>query len=49
MLGDGYDATPRWAPSEIAPGRPLREPRALFKKLDESVIEEELDRMREPA
>ena len=49
VLGNTYDETPRWKPSEIPPGRPLADPKALFKKLDESVIEQELDRMREPA
>ena len=29
------------APSEQPPGQPLRQPAPLFKKLDESVIEEE--------
>ncbi len=47
VLGDDYDATPRWAPSRIEPGRPLPAPTALFKKLDDSVVEEELNRMRE--
>jgi len=31
---------------ELAPGQALQEPRPLFKKLDESVVEEELARMR---
>jgi len=35
-----------WEPSELAPGQALQEPRPLFKKLDESVVEEELARMR---
>jgi len=30
-----------WAPSALPPGQALREPAPLFKKLDESVIEEE--------
>lgn len=30
-----------WAPSRLASGQPLGEPRALFKKLEESVIEAE--------
>jgi methionyl-tRNA synthetase len=47
VLGDAYEATSRWKPSEIPPGRPLPAPTALFKKLDDSVVEEELDRMRE--
>ena len=45
VLGDDYDATPRWRPSEVPAGRPLPEPKALFRKLDDSVVEEELDRM----
>jgi len=49
VLGNDYDERLRWKPSEIPPGRSLDEPRALFKKLDERVVEEELDRMREPA
>src|SRR5204862_5186352 len=49
VLGDDYDATPRWRPSEIPPGRPLQPPKALFRKLDDSVVEQELDRMRERA
>jgi len=35
-----------WEPSGLAPGQALQEPRPLFKKLDESVVEEELARMR---
>jgi methionyl-tRNA synthetase len=43
-----YDAgalDERWEPSQLRPGQPLRKPRPLFKKLDESVVEEELARM----
>ncbi|UCC62592.1 MAG: methionine--tRNA ligase [Anaerolineae bacterium] len=43
-----YDAsglTERWEPSQLSPGQPLREPRPLFEKLDEGVVEEELARM----
>ncbi len=39
----------RWRPSELPPGQPLGEPKALFKKLDESVIEEERARLGRPA
>jgi methionyl-tRNA synthetase len=49
VLGGEYDATPRWRPSEIPAGRPLPAPTALFKKLDDGVVEAELDRMRERA
>ena len=31
----------RWAPSQLPPGQPLREPKALFKKLDDKIAEEE--------
>jgi methionyl-tRNA synthetase len=31
----------KWSPSKLAAGQPLREPKALFKKLDEKVAEEE--------
>ena len=52
LTGDYASWAGRWEPSELPPGRPLREPRPLFKKLDESIVEEELARMRadsEPA
>src|SRR5215467_9555883 len=38
---DPAGATGRWAPSELKPGQPLRQPAPLFKKLDEKVVEEE--------
>jgi len=34
-----------WTPVEVMPGQKLREPHALFKKLDESIIEEETRRI----
>jgi methionyl-tRNA synthetase len=34
-----------WARSELPAGQALREPGPLFKKLDESVIEEEYARL----
>ena len=43
-----YDAstlTERWEPSQLPPGQPMRQPKPLFKKLDESIVEEELARM----
>jgi methionyl-tRNA synthetase len=36
-----------WQPSTLPIGRPIGKPQPLFKKLDESVIEEELARMAE--
>jgi methionyl-tRNA synthetase len=34
-----------WVKSELPPGQALRQPAPLFKKLDESVIEEEYARL----
>ncbi len=31
----------QWAPSQLAPGQKLREPKALYKKLDEKIADEE--------
>jgi len=42
---DASELTERWEPSRLPPGQPLRQPRPLFEKLDESVVEEELARM----
>ena len=35
----------QWKPSELQPGKKLNQPSPLFKKLEESVIEEERDRL----
>jgi methionyl-tRNA synthetase len=37
--------TERWEPSQLPAGQSLRKPRPLFKKLDESIVEQELARM----
>ena len=44
VLGDEYEQTLRWCPSRLEAGRPLQEPRPLFRKLDEGIIGEELKR-----
>jgi methionyl-tRNA synthetase len=36
----------RWEPSTLEPGRQLRAPEVLFQKIDESVIEQERQRLR---
>ena len=46
LTGDYASWVGTWAPSELTPGQALREPTPLFRKLDESVVEEELERMR---
>ena len=42
---DSNGASGEWRPSELPAGQALRQPEPLFKKLDESVVEEELARM----
>jgi methionyl-tRNA synthetase len=42
---DHSGAVGTWAPSQLPPGQALRQPSPLFKKLDESVIEEEYARL----
>ncbi|MGQ9626177.1 MAG: methionine--tRNA ligase [Anaerolineae bacterium] len=36
----------RWQPSQLPPGQAIKKPEPLFKKLNESIAEEELARMR---
>ena len=42
---DHSGAIGTWAKSELLAGQALREPAPLFKKLDESVVEEEYARL----
>jgi len=42
---DHSGAIGTWIKSELPPGQALRQPAPLFKKLDESVIEEEYARL----
>jgi methionyl-tRNA synthetase len=44
LTGDYEEWSGRWQPSELPPGQPLSEPRPLFRKLDESVVDLELGR-----
>jgi methionyl-tRNA synthetase len=45
LTGDYTGWVGRWEVRELPVGQALREPKALFKKLDEKVIEEELARL----
>jgi methionyl-tRNA synthetase len=45
LTGDYTGWVGRWEPTDLRPGQPLQEPRPLFRKLDESIVEEELARM----
>jgi methionyl-tRNA synthetase len=44
LMGD-YTGTPAWAPRPIVPGTPLSPPTPVFRKLDASIVEEELARL----
>src|SRR5262245_55532598 len=44
LTADYGDWTGTWQPSELAPGQKLREPVPLFKKLDDSIVDDELGR-----
>ncbi|RMF28307.1 MAG: methionine--tRNA ligase [Chloroflexi bacterium] len=43
---DGSRLAASWKASELPAGQPLAKPKPLFKKLDESIVEEELARLR---
>jgi methionyl-tRNA synthetase len=43
LTGSYADWVGTWAPSELPPGQPLREPTPLFRKLDPAIAEEPLD------
>jgi methionyl-tRNA synthetase len=45
LIYDHSGAIGAWTKSELPPGQALREPAPLFKKLDESVIKEEYERI----
>jgi methionyl-tRNA synthetase len=45
LTGDYAAWSGRWAPSALPPGQKLQPPAPLFKKLDESVVAEELARL----
>jgi methionyl-tRNA synthetase len=45
VLAGDYPHERVWAPTTLPAGQKLREPQALFKKLDDKVVDEELRRM----
>ncbi len=45
LVYDPPTADVKWAPSSLPVGQELRKPDALFKKLDEGIVEEELARL----
>ncbi|MDY7039614.1 MAG: methionine--tRNA ligase [Chloroflexota bacterium] len=42
---DASELTGEWTPSRLPVGQALRKPKPLFRKLDESIVEEEIARM----
>ena len=42
---DPAAASGRWEPSDLQPGQTLLQPKPLFRKLDESVVEQERARL----
>ncbi len=42
---DTSELTGQWAPSQLPPGQVLHKPKPLFRKLDDSIVEEEIERM----
>src|SRR5256714_1784860 len=49
LTGDYESWTGTWGPPNLEPGQKLREPQALFRKLDPTIVDEELRRMEEGA
>ena len=45
LTGDYSQAVGKWQLSTLPPGQALQEPQPLFRKLDESIVEEELARL----
>ena len=44
LTGEYASWTGAWQPSELPPGQALREPQPLFRKLDPSIVDDELSR-----
>ncbi len=49
LIYDASSAKGRWAPSDLEPGRRFRKPKPLYRKLDDSVIDEERERLGQPS
>ncbi len=49
LIYDSSSATGRWAPSDLEPGHRFNKPKPMYRKLDESVIEEERERLGQPS
>jgi methionyl-tRNA synthetase len=45
LIYDASSAKGRWTPSDLEPGRRFKKPKPLYRKLDDSVIDEERERL----
>lgn len=45
LVYDGANASGRWAPSDLRPGQRLEPPAPLYRKLDDSIVDEERARL----
>ncbi|MCJ7825531.1 MAG: methionine--tRNA ligase [Anaerolineales bacterium] len=48
LIYDGTSATGQWTPSNLEAGHRFRKPEPMYRKLDESVIDEERERIGQP-
>ena len=48
LIYDGTSATGQWTPSNLEAGHRFRKPEPMYRKLDESVIDEERERLGQP-
>ena len=48
LIYDASSATGRWAPSDLEPGHRFKKPKPMYRKLDDSVIDEERERLNQP-
>jgi methionyl-tRNA synthetase len=48
LIYDPAPASGAWEPSQLKPGQAMRQPEPLYRKLDESIVEEERARLGQP-
>ncbi len=46
ILTGEYSETPAWRRQPVVPGTPVGKPTPVFTKLDDSIVEDELERLR---
>ena len=49
IIAGDYSATPRWESTPVPVGAPVAKPTPIFTKLEDAVVNEELDRLRDAA